>query len=37
MKATSMLGMSAALSIGLAQFPLSTAFADDRAPAALTG
>jgi virginiamycin B lyase len=37
MKATSMLAMSAALSIGLAQFPLSTAFADDRAPAALTG
>ena len=32
-----MLGLSAALSIGLAQFPLSTAFADDRAPAALTG
>ena len=37
MKATSMLGLSAALSIGLAQFALSTAFADDRAPAALTG
>ena len=37
MKTTSMLGLSAALSISLAQFPLSTAFADDRAPAALTG
>jgi streptogramin lyase len=32
-----MLGLSAALSISLAQFSLSTAFADDRAPAALTG
>ena len=37
MKTTSMLGLSAALSISLAQFALSTAFADDRAPAALTG
>jgi virginiamycin B lyase len=37
MKTISMLGLSAALSISLAQFPLSTAFADDRAPAALTG
>ena len=37
MKTTSVLGLSAALSISLAQFALSTAFADDRAPAALTG
>ena len=37
MKTTSVLGLSAALSISLAQFGLSTAFADDRAPAALTG
>ena len=37
MKTTSMLGLSAGLSISLAQFALSTAFADDRAPAALTG
>ena len=37
MKTTSVLGLSAALSISLAQFPLSTAFADDRPPAALTG
>ena len=37
MKTTSVLGLSAALSISLAQFGLSAAFADDRAPAALTG
>jgi virginiamycin B lyase len=37
MNTTSVLGLSAALSISLAQFGLSTAFADDRAPAALTG
>jgi virginiamycin B lyase len=36
-KTTSVLGLSAALSISLAQFGLSAAFADDRAPAALTG
>jgi virginiamycin B lyase len=36
-KTTSMLGLSAALSISLALFGLSTAFADDKAPAALTG
>jgi hypothetical protein len=32
-----MLGMSAALSVSLAQFPLLTVRADDRAPAALVG
>ena len=37
MKTTSVLGLSAALSISLALFGLSTAFADDKAPAALTG
>ncbi len=37
MKTTSVLGLSTALSISLAQFGLSAAFADDRAPAALTG
>ena len=37
MKTTSVLGLSAALSISVAQFGLSAAFADDRAPAALTG
>ena len=37
MKATCMLGMSAALSVGLAQFPLLCIHADDRAPPALTG
>jgi virginiamycin B lyase len=37
MNTTSVLGLSAALSISLAQFGLSTVFADDRAPAALTG
>jgi virginiamycin B lyase len=36
-KTTSVLGLSAALSISLALFGLSTAFADDKAPAALTG
>src|SRR5215469_14435253 len=36
MKATFMLGVSAAL-IGLAQFPLPNAFANERAPVALTG
>jgi len=36
-KTTSVLGLSAALSISVAQFGLSAAFADDRAPAALTG
>ena len=37
MKTTSVLRLSAALSISLALFGLSTAFADDKAPAALTG
>jgi virginiamycin B lyase len=37
MKAICMLGMSAVLSIGLAQFPLLSIHADDRAPPALTG
>ena len=37
MKATFMLGVSAALSIGLAQFPLPNAFANERTPVALTG
>ena len=37
MKTTSVLGLSAALSISLALFGLLTAFADDKAPAALTG
>src|SRR6516165_8796794 len=37
MKATFMLGVSAALSIGLAQFPLPNAFANERASVALTG
>ena len=37
MKTTSVLGLFAGLSISLAQFPLSTPFADDRPPAALTG
>jgi len=32
-----MMGMSAALSVGLAQFPLLSIHADDRAPPALTG
>jgi streptogramin lyase len=36
-KTTPVLGLSAALSISLALFGLSTAFADDKAPAALTG
>ena len=37
MKTTSVLRLSAALFISLALFGLSTAFADDKAPAALTG
>ena len=37
MKTTSVLRLSAALSISLALLGLSTAFADDKAPAALTG
>ena len=37
MKTTSVLRLSAALSISLALFGLSTVFADDKAPAALTG
>ena len=37
MKSICMLGMSAALSVGLVQFPLSSVHADDRAPPALTG
>ena len=37
MKTTSVPGLSAALSISIALFGLSTAFADDKAPAALTG
>ena len=37
MKTTSVLRLSAALSISLALFGLSTAFADDKTPAALTG
>src|SRR6516162_144561 len=37
MKATCVLGMSTALSVGLAQFPLLSIHADDRVPAALTG
>jgi virginiamycin B lyase len=37
MKAICMLGMSAVLSVGLAQFPLLSIHADDRAPPALTG
>ena len=37
MKTTSVLRLSAALSISLALFGLSTALADDKAPAALTG
>src|SRR5262249_18936132 len=37
MKARYMMGMSAALSVGLAQFPLLSIYADDRAPPALTG
>ena len=37
MKAMCMLGMSAAISIGLAQLPLLSIHADNRAPPALTG
>jgi streptogramin lyase len=37
MKATFMLGLSTVFSIGLAQFPLPNAFANERAPVALTG
>jgi virginiamycin B lyase len=37
MKAFNVLGMSTALSVGLAQFPLLKVHADDRAPPALSG
>ena len=37
MKSTYLLGMSAALAVGLSQIPLSTVRAANQAPAALTG
>src|SRR6516225_5245614 len=37
MKTICVLGMSTALSVGLAQFPMLNIHADDRVPAALTG